>query len=128
MVFCNIKVSKNGTKWTSQIPPRAKALWPRGPGFWSMVEEVAFSNTPVAQRPANFVFSIKFYCFWVDVGRLWTVQKLQKIAKSRLRSVFGTQFGLRCELLTILARFLRIVHRFWKDSGGILEGLWNDNK
>ena len=55
MVFCNIKMSRNGSKCASQIPPRAKALWPRGPGFWSMVEEVAFSNTPVAQGPANFL-------------------------------------------------------------------------
>ena len=54
MVFCIIKMSRNGIKPASQIPPRAKALWPRGPGFWSMVEEVAFSNTPVAQGPANF--------------------------------------------------------------------------
>ena len=54
MVFCNIKISRNQSKSASQIPPRAKALWPRGPGFWSMVEEVAFSNTPVAQGPANF--------------------------------------------------------------------------
>ena len=54
MVFCNIKISRNTSKSPSQIPPRAKALWPRGPGFWSMVEEVAFSNTPVAQGPANF--------------------------------------------------------------------------
>ena len=54
MVFCIIKISQNGSKYASQIPPRAKALWPRGPGFWSMVEEVAFSNTPVAQGPANF--------------------------------------------------------------------------
>ena len=55
MVFCNIKISSYRSKSASQIPPRAKALWPRGPGFWSMVEEVAFSNTPVAQGPANFL-------------------------------------------------------------------------
>ena len=47
-------MTANRSKSPSQIPPRAKALWPRGPGFWSMVEEVAFSNTPVAQGPAIF--------------------------------------------------------------------------
>ena len=48
MVFCNIKVSKRISKWTSQIPARAKAQWPLASGFWSMVEEEAFSKTPVA--------------------------------------------------------------------------------
>ena len=87
-----------------------------------MLKNIIFSNIDY------FVFSIKFYYFWVDVGRLWTVQKLQKTTKSRLRDAFGTRFGLRCDLLAILKRFLQIFDRFWKDSGGILEGLWKDNK
>ena len=68
MVFCNIKVSRNASKCASQIPPRAKALWPRGPGFWSMVEEVAFSNTPVAQGPANFRKEVFFVRSGIDAG------------------------------------------------------------
>ena len=48
MVFCIIKISQNNIKSASQIPPWAKAQWPLGPGFWSMVGEVASSNTPVA--------------------------------------------------------------------------------
>ena len=31
-------------------------------------------------------------------------------------------------LVAILKRFLQILDGFWKGSGGILEGLWRDNK
>ena len=31
-------------------------------------------------------------------------------------------------LVAILERFLQILDGFWKGSGGILEGLWRDNK
>ena len=59
MVFSSTKISKSRSKCASQIPPWAKAQWPWGLGFWSMVEEVACSNTPVAQGPANF-------CVWLN--------------------------------------------------------------
>ena len=89
----------------SRFSEKLEKIWIWGP-FWEakatknreniVLKNIIFSNIDY------FVFSIKFYYFWVDVGRLWTVQKLQKNAKNRFRGAFGTRFGLRCDLLAIL--------------------------
>ena len=54
MVFSNKKNRKTPSRSPPFSPPelKLKGLWP---GFWSVVGKEAYSNTPVAVVPANFL-------------------------------------------------------------------------
>ena len=78
------------------------------------------------------MISVRFFIDFSDFGSILGDPGTSKNCKESLKIDAGacSESILACDmiLVVVLKRFLQILDGFWKGSGGILEGLWRDNK